>query len=212
MPPGKNVRVLMHPLVQHKLSLMRQKATPSHEFRRLLREISMYFAYELTIDLPIIHEPIETPVATMSAPTVDMKSLSIVSILRAGNGIVEGLLEALPTATVGHIGLYRDPESLRPVEYYCKLPKNIPGGTTIVADPMLATGYSAAAAIALVKREQPARILFISLLSAPEGLEVLCNAHPDIEVATAAVDERLNEHGYIVPGLGDAGDRIYGTR
>jgi uracil phosphoribosyltransferase len=208
----KCVTVIHHPLVQHKLTIMRMEETPSAEFRRLLREISMLLAYEVTRDLPLTQVPIKTPVAHTQSPVIDGKKITLVSILRAGNGILDGMLELIPSARVGHIGLYRDPATLTPVEYYFKMPPDIDQRDVIVVDPMLATGNSAAAAISRIKTLKPQSIKFVCLLASPEGLELFHDEHPDVPVFTAAVDEKLNEHGYIVPGLGDAGDRIYGTK
>jgi len=208
----KNCTVINHPLVQHKLSIMRMEETPSAEFRRLLREISMLLAYEVTRDLPLTKVEIKTPITTMKAPVIDGKKITLVSVLRAGNGILDGMLELIPSARVGHIGLYRDPATLAPVEYYFKMPPDISQRDVIVVDPMLATGNSAAAAVSRMKSLSPLSIKFVCLIASPEGLEVFSDAHPDVHVYTASVDEKLNDHGYIVPGLGDAGDRIYGTK
>lgn len=208
----KNCTVINHPLVQHKLTIMRMEQTPSAEFRRLLREISMLLAYEVTRDIPLTMIDIKTPITTMKSPVIDGKKITLVSILRAGNGILDGMLELLPSARVGHIGLYRDPQTLTPVEYYFKMPTDISQRDIIVVDPMLATGNSAAAAISRIKSVAPLSIKFVCLIASPEGLEIFSEAHPDVHVFTAAIDEKLNEHGYIVPGLGDAGDRIYGTK
>lgn len=209
---SKNVTVITHPLVQHKLTIMRMDETPSAEFRSLLREISMLLAYEVTRDLPLAMVDIKTPIQATKAPMIDGKKITIVSILRAGNGILDGMLELIPSARVGHIGLYRDPETLTPVEYYFKMPPDIAQRDVIVVDPMLATGNSAAAAISKIKTLKPLSIKFVCLLAAPEGIELFQDEHPDVPIFTAAIDEKLNEHGYIVPGLGDAGDRIYGTK
>lgn len=209
---SKNVTVITHPLVQHKLTIMRMEETPSAEFRSLLREISMLLAYEVTRDLPLTMVDIKTPIQATKAPVIDGKKITIVSILRAGNGILDGMLELIPSARVGHIGLYRDPETLTPVEYYFKMPPDIAQRDVIVVDPMLATGNSAAAAISKIKTLKPLSIKFVCLLAAPEGIELFQEEHPDVPIFTAAIDEKLNEHGYIVPGLGDAGDRIYGTK
>jgi uracil phosphoribosyltransferase len=209
--PGK-VHVIDHPLVQHKLSLMRSKETSTSTFRNLLREISMLLAYEVCRDLPTTKVRIETPVSSMMAPVLDGKKIVLLSILRAGTGILDGMLEILPSARVGHIGLYRDPKTMAPVEYYFKVPENIGERDTIVVDPMLATGNSATAAVHRLKESGPRSIKFVCLLTCPEGLRTFHGAHPDIPVYTAAVDERLNEKSYIVPGLGDAGDRLFGTK
>ena len=204
--------VVSHPLVQHKLTLMRKKETPSSEFRQLLREISLLVAYEVTRDLPLTTRPIETPLAEMDAPMLAGKKLCIVSILRAGNGILDGILDLIPSARVGHIGLYRNPETLEAIEYYFKVPHDIADRPVVVVDPMLATGHSAIAAVSRLKDRGAANLRFVCLLAAPEGLRAMAEAHPDVPVFTAAVDSHLNDHGYIVPGLGDAGDRIYGTK
>ncbi|MBS7542256.1 uracil phosphoribosyltransferase [Ancylobacter oerskovii] len=204
--------VVDHPLIQHKLTLMRRSRTPANEFRLLLREISMLLAYEVTRDMPLEMIEIETPLTTMQAPILSGKKLCLVSVLRAGGGILEGMLEILPAARVGHVGLYRDPVSLQAVEYYLKLPRDISERTAIVLDPMLATGNSAAAAVDQVKAAGCQSIKFVCLIAAPEGLKVFHDAHPDVPVYTAAVDSHLNDHGYIVPGIGDAGDRIFGTK
>ena len=206
------VNELKHPLIQHKLSLMRSKETPSHEFRSLLREISLLMAYEVTRDFPTNLKEIETPVAKMQAPFVDSKKVVLVSILRAGNGILDGMLEVVPFARVGHIGLYRDPKTLGPVEYYFKVPVGIDQSDVIIVDPMLATGNSAVAAVARIKTLKPKSLKFVCLVSSPEGIEVFQHEHPDVPIFTACIDQKLNDHGYIVPGLGDAGDRIYGTK
>ncbi|GLK72239.1 uracil phosphoribosyltransferase [Ancylobacter dichloromethanicus] len=210
LPPS--TVVVDHPLIQHKLTLMRRSRTPANEFRLLLREISMLLAYEVTRDMPTETIEIETPLATMQAPILAGKKLCLVSVLRAGGGILEGMLEILPAARVGHVGLYRDPVSLAAVEYYLKLPRDISERTALILDPMLATGNSAAAAVSEVKAAGCHSIKFVCLIAAPEGLTTLHDAHPDVPVYTAAVDSHLNEHGYIVPGIGDAGDRIFGTK
>ncbi|QJP15102.1 uracil phosphoribosyltransferase [Starkeya sp. ORNL1] len=209
--PGPTI-VVDHPMIQHKLTLMRRTKTAANEFRLLLREISMLLAYEVTRDMPMEMVEIETPLAKMMAPVVAGKKLCLVSVLRAGGGILEGMLDILPAARVGHIGLYRDPVSLAAVEYYLKLPRDISERTAIVLDPMLATGNSAAAAVAEVKAAGCQSIKFVCLIAAPEGLKTFHEAHPDVPVYAAAVDSHLNEHGYIVPGIGDAGDRIFGTK
>lgn len=206
------VRVVDHPLVQHKLSIMRNKETSTAKFRGLLREISMFLGYEATRDLPLTWEAIETPLAPMTAPIIKGKKLVLVSILRAGNGIVDGLLELVPSARVGHVGLYRDPESKLPVEYYLKLPTDMADRDAIVVDPMLATGHSAAAAVGRVKEAKARSIKFICLVAAPEGIAYFQKHHPDVPIFTAAVDQCLNDHAYIVPGLGDCGDRLFGTK
>lgn len=205
--------VVSHPLVQHKLTLMRRKETTVAEFRRLLKEISMLLAYEATRDLSVTHVEIDTPVQKMSnAPVLDGKKLVLVGILRAGLGILDGMLEIVPAARVGHIGMYRNHETLEPVEYFFKVPGKLHDRTVIVCDPMLATGNSAVAAVDRLKRNKPGAVKFVCLLACPEGLKTFHDAHPDVPVVTAAVDERLNEKGYIIPGLGDAGDRLFGTR
>ena len=205
--PG--LHIVEHLLVQHKLTQMRQKDTTSQVFRTLLNEISLLLAYEVTRELPIKELEIETPLVKTKMPYLS-EMPSVVSILRAGNGLLEGVLQVIPNARVGHVGLYRDHETLEAVEYYCKFPP-LNGGMTIVVDPMLATGNSACAALTRVKEENPASVRFLCLLAAPEGVKALNTEHPDVEIWTASLDERLNEKGYILPGLGDAGDRIYGT-
>ncbi|NDC38363.1 MAG: uracil phosphoribosyltransferase [Proteobacteria bacterium] len=207
-----NVHVVSHPLVLHKLTLMRQKETPSSEFRRLLREISVFLAYEATATLPLHQVEIETPITKMQAPMIEGKKIVIISVLRAGNGILDGMIDVIPSARVGHIGLYRDPKTLIPVEYYFKVPENLGDRDVIVVDPMLATGNSAAAAVSRIKGLNPKSIQFVSLLAAPEGIKNFHADHPEVRVITVAIDERLNEHAYIVPGLGDAGDRLFGTK
>ena len=208
----KTVTVVDHPLVLHKLSLMRDKHTPSAVFRQLLREISLLLAYEVARDLPMTTQTIETPLAEMEAPILKGKKLVIVSILRAGNGLLEGMLDLMPSARVGHIGIYRDPETLKPVEYYMKVPEDIAERRVIVVDPMLATGNSVTAAINRLKQKGAHDIRLVCLLSAPEGIRHVAADHPDVPIYTAAIDSHLNSHGYIVPGLGDAGDRMYGTK
>ena len=208
----QNVTVVDHPLVQHKLTLMRRKETPTAEFRQLARETSLLLAYEVTRDLPMTEKDIETPITAMRAPALAGKKLCLISILRAGNGILEGMLDLMPSARVGHVGLYRDPETLRPVQYYFKVPGGLDERVVIVVDPMLATGNSAVAAVQLIKNAGARTIKFVCLLSAPEGIATFGAAPPDVPIITAAIDECLNDHGYIVPGLGDAGDRIYGTK
>ncbi len=206
------VEVIGHPLVQHKLSLMRSKETSTSTFRNLLREISMLLAYEVCRDLPTTLTEIETPIAKTMAPVLDGKKIVLVSILRAGSGILDGMLEILPSARVGHIGLYRDPKTLTAVEYYYKVPEAMGDRDCIVMDPMLATGNSAVAAVSRLKASGPRSIKFVCLLTCPEGLRAFHAHHPDVPVYTASVDERLNEKSYIVPGLGDAGDRLFGTK
>jgi uracil phosphoribosyltransferase len=207
-----HLTVVSHPLVQHKLSIMRNKETSTAGFRRLLREISLLLAYEVTRDLDMTTTRIETPLEPMDAPTLDGKKLALISILRAGNGLLDGILELIPAARVGFIGLYRDPATLQPVQYYCKLPDHLEERISIVVDPMLATGNSSAAAVALLKAAGAKNIRFLCLLAAPEGIARMQEAHPDVPIVTAAVDSHLNDHGYIVPGLGDAGDRMFGTK
>ncbi|TXD40704.1 uracil phosphoribosyltransferase [Lujinxingia vulgaris] len=208
----EDVTVIDHPLIQHKLSLMREKDTTTAAFRSLMGEVALLLGYEVTRDLPIEYAEIETPLTTMNAPHLVGKKLVIVPILRAGVGFVDPLLQLLPSARVGHIGLYRDPETLQPVEYYLKLPEQMDDRDVIVVDPMLATGHSAAAAVTRIKAFEPRSIKFMCLLAAPEGVEHMRSEHPDVPIYTAAIDEKLNEKGYIVPGLGDAGDRLYGTK
>ncbi len=207
-----NLTVVTHPLIQHKLSWMRARETGTDSFRQLLREVSLLLAYETTRALPTELVPIQTPVMAMDAPVISGKKLCLVSILRAGNGMLEGFLDILPLARVGHIGLYRDPETLYPVEYYFKVPSDVAERQVLVVDPMLATGHSAAAAITRLKAAGCRQITLVCLLAAPEGVSCLAEAHPDVPVFAAALDKRLNEHGYIEPGLGDAGDRLYGTK
>ncbi|MCZ6859326.1 MAG: uracil phosphoribosyltransferase [Alphaproteobacteria bacterium] len=207
-----NLTIIDHPLVQHKLSLLRRKTTPTAHFRQLLREVSLLMAYEVTRDLEIELREIETPLEKMQSPMLSGKKVCFVSILRAGNGLLEGMLDLVPSARAGHIGLYRDPETLQPVEYYKKLPGGLDQRLVIAVDPMLATANSAIAAIARIKELGAKRIKFICLLAAPEGVEAFTTAHPDVPLYTVAVDRQLNDHGYILPGLGDAGDRIYGTK
>jgi uracil phosphoribosyltransferase len=204
--------VVDHPLVQHKLTLMRQRETPTSEFRRLVREVSLLLAYEITRDLPLETRHIETPLMPMEAKVLAGKKVCLISILRAGNGLLDGMLDLIPSARVGHVGLYRDPATLKPVEYYYKVPQDIAERPVIIVDPMLATANSAVAAVDRVKRSGVTDIKLACLLAAPEGVARMRDTHPDVTVYTAAVDERLNDHGYILPGLGDAGDRIYGTR
>jgi uracil phosphoribosyltransferase len=208
----KNFTIVDHPLVLHKLTLMRDKTTPTAVFRQLLREISLLLCYEVSRDLPITMMHIETPVAAMEAPVIKGKKLVIVSVLRAGNGLLEGMLDLIPSARVGHIGLYRDPVTLQPVQYYMKVPEDIAERRTIVVDPMLATGNSVAAAVSRLKEKGAKDLRLVTLLSAPEGITRFHKEHPDVPIFTAALDSHLNEHGYIVPGLGDAGDRMFGTK
>ena len=206
------LHVITHPLVQHKLTLMRQKDASTNSFRRLLDELSTLMAYEVTRDMPLQDVEIETPLVTMTGQMIDGKKLVLVSILRAGDGFLDGMLRVVPGARVGHIGLYRDPDTLQPVEYYFKMPSEMSERDVVVVDPMLATGNSAAAAVARIKQLNPKSIKFVCLLAAPEGVAVMQAAHPDVDIYTAAVDRELNDHGYILPGLGDAGDRIFGTK
>jgi uracil phosphoribosyltransferase len=207
-----HLTVVQHPLVQHKLTLMRDKDTSTKSFRQLLREISLLLAYEITREMPMTTTRIETPIQPMDAPMIEGKKLALVSILRAGNGLLDGILELIPAARVGFVGLYRDPETLKPVQYYFKVPSDLENRLTIVVDPMLATGNSSVAAIDLIKQAGANNIRFMCLLAAPEGVARMKEAHPDVPIVTAALDNHLNEHGYIVPGLGDAGDRMYGTK
>ena len=207
-----DVTVIDHPLVQHKLTLMRKIETPTAKFRQLLREISMLLGYEVMRDLPLENRDIRTPMQAMSAPVLSGKKLVLISILRAGNGLLEGMLDLVPSARVGHVGLYRDPATLVAVEYYFKVPDDLAERLVIAVDPMLATANSAIAAIDRIKDAGARNLKMVCLLAAPEGIEAFRAAHPDVAIYTAAVDERLNEHGYILPGLGDAGDRLYGTK
>jgi uracil phosphoribosyltransferase len=207
-----NVTVVDHPLVLHKLTLLRDKHTPSAVFRQLVKEISLLLAYEVLRDLPMTTRHIETPMAEMEAPILRGKKLVIVSILRAGNGLLDGMLDLVPSARVGHVGLYRDPETLTAIEYYLKLPDDIANRHVIVVDPMLATGNSVSAALTRIKEHGATQIRFVCILAAPEGIKALTQSHPDVQVFTAAIDSHLNDHGYIVPGLGDAGDRMFGTK
>lgn len=209
---SEHLTVVDHPLVQHKLTLMREKDTSTAGFRRLLREISLLLAYEVTRGLDLTTKHIETPICAMDAPILDGKKLALISILRAGNGLLDGILELIPAARVGFIGLYRDPATLKPVQYYYKVPAELEDRIVIVVDPMLATGNSSVAAIDLLKKSGARNIRFLCLLAAPEGIKRMTEAHPDVPIVTAAVDSHLNDHGYIVPGLGDAGDRMFGTK
>ena len=209
---NKVLKEIKHPLVQHKLSLMRKKGTSTRSFRVLAREVGLLLAYEVTQDLPLEYEEIETPLQQMQAPFLEGKKLCLVPILRAGIGLLDGFLELIPSARVGHIGLYRDPVTLAAVEYYLKLPEMIDQRLVIALDPMLATGHSSAAAVSRLKENGASNIRFVSLLAAPEGIEYFHREHPDVPIYTAAVDEKLNDHAYILPGLGDAGDRIFGTK
>ena len=211
-PQTSQVHLVDHPLVQHKLTLMRQKDASTNSFRRLLNELSMLMAYEVTRDMAMQDIQIETPLETMNAKVIDGKKLVLVSILRAGTGILDGMLTVVPGARVGHIGLYRDPKTLQAVEYYFKMPKEMQERDVVVVDPMLATGNSAVAAIDRIKALKPKSIKFVCLLTCPEGIATMHKAHPDVPIYTAAIDRQLNDHGYILPGLGDAGDRIFGTQ
>ncbi len=211
-PNFPNLNVIDHPLLKHKLTYLRSEQTTTDSFRRLVREISQMLVYEVTRDLPTENITIRTPIAEISSPVISGKKQCIVSILRAGNGMLDGMLELLPAARVGHIGLYRDPETLEPVEYYFKVPEDIADRMVLVVDPMLATGNSAVAAINRLKECGVTSLKLVCLLAAPEGVGTMLEHHPDVTVTTASLDEKLNDHGYIVPGLGDAGDRIFGTR
>jgi uracil phosphoribosyltransferase len=208
----KNLHLIDHPLVQHKLSLMRNKEASTNSFRRLLNELSMLMAYEVTRDVPMQEVEIETPLEKTKTRVIDGKTLVFVSILRAGTGILDGMLSVVPGARVGHIGLYRDPKTLTAVEYYFKMPQKMEDRDVIVVDPMLATGNSAIAAVERLKELRPKSIKFVCLLTCPEGVQAMERAHPDVPVFTAAIDRQLNDHGYILPGLGDAGDRMFGTK
>ncbi|WP_444464012.1 uracil phosphoribosyltransferase [Rhodobacter capsulatus] len=208
----QQVTVVDHPLVQHKLTLMREKDTSTASFRQLLREISLLLAYEVTRGLDLTTKRINTPLCEMDAPILEGKKLALISILRAGNGLLDGILELIPAARVGFVGLYRDPETLQPVQYYCKVPAELEDRMVIVVDPMLATGNSSAAAVQLMKDKGAKNIRFLCLLAAPEGIARMREAHPDVPIVTASIDSHLNDHGYIVPGLGDAGDRMFGTK
>jgi uracil phosphoribosyltransferase len=208
----QHLTVVNHPLVQHKLTLMREKETSTAVFRQLLREISQFLAYEVTRELPMTTKRIETPLQEMDAPVLAGRKLALISILRAGNGLLDGMLELIPSARVGFVGLYRDEETLKPVQYYFKVPDELGDRMVIAVDPMLATGNSSAAAIDLLKQAGATNIRFLCLLAAPEGVARMKEAHPDVPIVTAALDSHLNEKGYIVPGLGDAGDRMFGTK
>ena len=207
-----NVHVIDHPLVQHKLSLMRNKEASTNSFRRLLNELAMLMTYEVTRDVPMQEVEVQTPMETMKAKVIDGKKLVFVSILRAGTGILDGMLSVVPGARVGHIGLYRDPKTLTAVEYYFKMPQGMSERDVVVVDPMLATGNSAIAAVERLKELKPKSIKFVCLLTCPEGVAAMQRAHPDVPIYTAAIDRELNDHGYILPGLGDAGDRMFGTK
>ncbi|WP_407306232.1 uracil phosphoribosyltransferase [Desulfosporosinus sp. SB140] len=206
------LQVLDHPLIQHKLSLIRDEKTGSKEFRELVEEVAMLMAYEVTRDFPLQEVEVQTPVALARTKVIAGRKVGLVPILRAGLGMVDGMLRLIPAAKVGHVGLYRDPETLSPVEYYCKLPSDIAERDLIVIDPMLATGGSASAAIMFLKERGAKNIKLMCLIAAPEGIKAVQTAHPDVDIFVAAVDERLNDHGYIIPGLGDAGDRLFGTK
>lgn len=208
----KNVFVMDHPLIQHKLTLIREKSTGAKEFRELVKEVSMLMGYEVTRNLPLEDIEIETPICKTQSKVISGRKLGIVPILRAGLGMVDGFLNLLPAAKVGHVGLYRDPETLKPVEYYCKLPTDVEERELLVLDPMLATGGSAAAAIQFLKDRGAKNIKLVCLISCPEGIEAVNKVHPDVDIYVGAVDEKLNDHAYIVPGLGDAGDRLFGTK
>ena len=208
----QQLTIVTHPLVQHKLTLMRDRATSTAGFRQLLREIALLLGYEVTRDLPLTHRTIETPLTEMEAPVLRGKKLALISILRAGNGLLDGVLELIPSARVGFIGLYRDEATLQPVQYYDKVPGDLDERVTIALDPMLATGNSSAAAVSLLRSKGAGDIRFLCLLAAPEGVARMRDAHPDVPIVTAALDQRLNDRGYIVPGLGDAGDRMFGTK
>jgi len=207
-----NVTTMDHPLIQHKLALVRDKNTGPKEFRELLDEIATLMAYEVTRDLPLEEVEIETPIQKTKVNMIEGKKLGVVPILRAGLGMIDGILKLIPTAKVGHVGLYRDPETLEPVEYYCKMPTDVDERDLIVVDPMLATGGSASAAIKFVKKRNPRSIKLMCLIAAPEGVTRVQKDHPDVDIYVAAIDEKLNDHAYIIPGLGDAGDRLYGTK
>jgi len=209
---SREVHVISHPLVQHKLTLMRRKETSTKSFRELVHEVSALLAYELTRDMPMQLIDIETPLEAMKSPVIDGKKIVLASILRAGNGFLDGMLQIIPGARVGHIGLYRDPATLQAVEYYFKMPQDMHERDVIVLDPMLATGNSAVAAVDRLKQTHPRSIRFVCLVTCPQGIKTFHDAHPDVPIYTPAVDRGLNEHGYIVPGLGDAGDRIFGTK
>ena len=209
---SENLTIVSHPLVQHKLTLMREKQTSTAVFRQLLREISQLLAYEVTRGLPMTTKVIETPMEQMDAPVLDGKKLALISILRAGNGLLDGVLELVPSARVGFVGLYRDEETLQPVQYYFKVPESMQDRLVIAVDPMLAAGNSSVAAVDLLKKSGATNIRFLCLLASPEGVARMAEAHPDVPIVTAALDSHLNEKGYIVPGLGDAGDRMFGTK
>ena len=207
-----SIHIFDHPLIQHKLSILRDEKTGVKEFRSLISEIAMLMCYEATRDLPLTTKEVETPICTMQAPTLKGKKFAVVPILRAGLGMVDALVDLIPSAKIGHIGLYRDPETHMPVEYYCKLPEDVGNRVVFVVDPMLATGGSAVAAIDFLKKHGCKNIIMMNIIGCPEGIKTVTEAHPDVDIYMAACDERLNEHKYIVPGLGDAGDRIFGTK
>lgn len=209
---AKDIHIVSHPLVQHKLTLMRQKETSTAKFRMLMREVSLLLGYEVTRNMPLSTQSIETPLTTMQAPILEAKKAALIPILRAGSGILDGMLQLLPTARVGHVGLYRQHGGEHVVEYYCKLPEDLSERDAMVLDPMLATGKSAIACVNRLKESKPKSITFVCLLASPEGIEALHNNHPDVAIYTAAVDEGLDANNYIVPGIGDAGDRLYGTQ
>lgn len=209
---NNSTTLIKHPLIQHKLTLMRQKDTSTTKFRQLLEEIGMLLAYEVTRDLPLENVSIETPLSPMEAPVLSGKKLVLISIMRAGQGLLDGMLNLMPSARVGHIGLYRDPRTLVPVEYYFKVPNDVHEREMLIVDPMIATGNSAIAAVHRLKETQPRSIKFVCLLTSPEGIANFHKEHPDVPIFTAAIDDKLDEHGYILPGLGDAGDRMFGTR
>lgn len=211
MENDKNVFIMDHPLIQHKLTYLRDKNTGAKDFRQLVSEIAMLLCYEATRDLPLEETEVETPVAVAKTKVIAGRKLAFIPILRAGLGMVDGVLSLVPAAKVGHIGLYRDPKTLKPVEYYSKLPLDIEQRDVIVLDPMLATGGSSVDAVSIIKRSNPKSIKFMCIIAAPVGIEAFTKAHPDVQLYCAAVDDHLNEHGYIIPGLGDAGDRIFGT-
>ena len=208
----ERVTLVDHPLIQHKLTIMRDVTTPTAKFRQLLREVSLLLAYEVCRDLETELVNIQTPLETMEAPKLEGKKLCLVSILRAGNGLLDGMLDLIPSARVGHVGLYRDPKTLVPVEYYLRFPEQMSDRMCIAIDPMLATGNSAAAAVQRIKESGAKHIKFVCLLASPEGIDSLASEHPDVPIFTAAIDRELNAHGYILPGLGDAGDRMFGTK
>lgn len=207
-----NVHVIDHPLIQHKLTILRKKETSTSKFRQVLAEISLLLGYEVTRDMTTTLVDIETPLQAMQAPMLDGKKVCVISVLRAGNGLLEGIVQLVPSARIAHIGLYRDPDTLQAVEYYFKVPDHMDERDVIIVDPMLATGHSASAAIERIKATNPKSVKFLCLLAAPEGVEYLQRAHPDVDIYTAAIDSHLNDHGYILPGLGDAGDRMFGTK